>query len=132
MKNKLALPALMMFAGAGLAHAADGELSLGVGLNYSTGTYGTSTSTDILSIPFMARYERDRWLLKLTVPWLEVSGGVSVIPGIGSTSNSNSRNRGRSTTTGSASGLGDVVAAATYTAAYDSALKRGVDLTGRV
>ena len=56
---------------AALAYGAEGELSAGAGANYSTGRYGDSTPTRIWSIPFLARYETDRWTLKLTVPYLE-------------------------------------------------------------
>lgn len=109
----------------GTAIAADGELSLGVGFNYSEGDYGTGTSTEILSIPVTARYEADRWVLKLTVPYISVSGDVTVVPGVG-------RVRTAATQTRTDSGLGDVVASATYTAWYDKAARFGVDLTGKV
>ena len=109
------------------AYGADGELRAGVGADYSTGSYGQSTSTEILSIPFMARYETDRWTLKLSVPYLRVTGPGNVIPGVG-------RHGGapRATGTTTESGLGDTVGSATYTAYYDDATKRGLDLTGKV
>ncbi len=124
---------------AGNAAGADGELSLGIGFNYSEGDYGTSQTTTIVSIPVTARYELDRWIFKLTVPWIRVSGPANVIPGVGQTSNTNPNGRGRggaaattTTTTGTESGLGDIVAAVTYGAYYDKASRFGVDLTGKV
>lgn len=111
--------------------AAAGELTLGTGFNYTSGTYGTGTTTNIISIPFLLKYELDPWTLKLTVPYLYVSGG-SAIPGLGGTSNSNPRGRGRGGASDTAQGLGDVVAAATYAAFYDKASNFGVDLTGKV
>jgi hypothetical protein len=112
--------------------ADDGEFSLGTGLNYSTGNYGTSTETKILSIPFTARYDEGPWTLKLTVPYLRVTGPANVIPGIGrfDTSGRRSRRQGQATTT--ESGIGDTVMAATYNAYYDSATKGGVDVTARL
>jgi hypothetical protein len=111
-------------------------LSLGTGLHYSTGDYGTGVDTEIISVPLMARYERDRLILKLTVPWIEISGGASVIPGVGAVTSNNPRRRGgagaTATTDASASGLGDTVASATYAVFYDSASRSGIDLTGRV
>jgi len=109
-----------------------GELSLGVGFNYSTGDYGTSTSTEIISIPLTARYDHGPWIFKLTVPYLRVSGGTSVVPGVGRVSNTNPRGRGQGGGATTASGLGDIVAAATYNAFYNSATTLGVDVTGRV
>jgi hypothetical protein len=126
---------------AGNAAGADGELSLGVGFNYSEGDYGTSQTTSITSIPVTARYEVDRWILKLTVPWIRVSGPSSVIPGVGQTSNANPNARGRgqggggaagTTTTGTESGLGDIVASVTYGAYFDKVSRFGVDVTGKV
>jgi hypothetical protein len=67
------LPALLA---ASAVFAADGELSAGVGVDYSQGNYGTGSETKILSIPFMARYDSDPWKLKLTVPYLRVTGQV--------------------------------------------------------
>ena len=56
------------FAGVQLALAAEGEFSLGSGISYSSGEYGGSASTQILTIPFVARYERDAWTL---IAWVE-------------------------------------------------------------
>ncbi|MCM2288766.1 MAG: transporter [Sulfuritalea sp.] len=113
--------------------------SLGIGYNYSSGDYGTATTTNTTSIPVTGSYETGPWTLKLTVPYLTISGDSSVVPGVGVVRNSNPRGRGKSagapattTTTGSASGMGDVVMAATYGAYYDNTSKIGIDLTGKV
>lgn len=116
------LPALLI---APAVFAADGELSAGAGVDYSEGNYGTGSETKILSIPFMARYDRDPWKLKLTVPYLRVSGEGDVIPGIGQT------NRGRRGET-TESGIGDTVLAATYGALYDAGSQFGLDLTAKL
>lgn len=122
----------------GNAFAAEqGAWTLGTGIHYSEGDYGTPTTTTILSVPFTARYDQGRWSLRATVPYLEISGAGSVIPGVGSVANSNPRGRGRgaaptaAASEGSASGLGDVVASATYTAYYDRGAQLGLDLTGK-
>lgn len=116
------LPALLI---APAVFAADGELSAGAGVDYSEGNYGTGSETKILSIPFMARYDRDPWKLKLTVPYLRVSGEGDVIPGIGQT---NRGRRGEATE----SGIGDTVLAATYGALYDAGSQFGLDLTAKL
>lgn len=116
------LPALLI---APAVFAADGELSAGAGVDYSEGNYGTGSETKILSIPFMARYDRDPWKLKLTVPYLRVSGEGDVIPGIGRT---NRGRRGEATE----SGIGDTVLAATYGALYDAGSQFGLDLTAKL
>src|SRR5690348_18451133 len=108
---------------AAFVFAADGDFSVGVGANYSTGKYGTATETKIWSVPFTARYETDVWTLKLTVPYLRVTGPANVIPDVGNTSDSGRRRRTTRALTTTESGLGDVVAAATYNAYWDSATK---------
>jgi hypothetical protein len=117
------LPALLL---ASAAAAADGELAAGAGIDYSQGDYGTGAETKILSIPFMLRYDTDAWKLKLTVPYLRVTGPGNVIPGIG-------RNgRGRQAEETTESGIGDTTVSATYTAYYNAASQLGFDLTGKL
>src|SRR5882672_6521935 len=111
---------------------ADGEFSAGAGVNYSTGKYGTSSETKILSIPFSARYETDPWTFKLTVPYLSITSPANVIPGVGRIDSSGRPKRRTFTGTTTQSGLGDTVASATYNAYYNAAAERGLDLTGRV
>src|SRR5258708_8788611 len=90
------LVGICLGAGAATAPAAEqDELSLGVGFNYTSGDYGTSTTTQILTIPFMARYEHAPWTLKLSIPYIRVSGGTAVVPGVGRGNNSNPNARGR-------------------------------------
>src|SRR3954469_25571649 len=115
----LPLAAGVLLSGTAAAFAEDGTFSLGTGLTYTSGDYGTSTTTKILSIPFTARYDLDRWTFKATIPYLRISGGWGVIPGLGKGPNKNPRGRGRgpsgtttTTTTAAdstASGWGDLV-----------------------
>ena len=120
----------------GALAAEPGQFSAGAGFNYSTGEYGTSTTTKIISIPLTGRYEQGPLTLKLTVPWIEISGASSVIPGVGAVG-SNPAGRGRAAPAGTASdttasGLGDIVGSATYNVYYDSASKFGLDATLRI
>jgi hypothetical protein len=79
------IAALVWFvAGAGYTATAIGaSLTLGTGVDYSTGNYGGSTSTDILYIPFYARVEAGRWLVRLTIPQVNISsqGRVVIVDG---------------------------------------------------
>lgn len=120
------------FAASPSMAAEDGVWSLGSGIHYSSGDYGTSATTTILSIPFTARYDREPWSLRASVPYLEVSGPSTVVPGVGAVPNTNPRRRGSPAIKGTASGLGDVVASATYAAYYDRRAQLGLDLTGKV
>ncbi|HEX9398286.1 MAG TPA: transporter [Burkholderiales bacterium] len=124
MRAALAVLALLA-APAALAADEIGGWSGGAGLTYTTGDYGTGRSTSIWTVPFMLRYEAAPWTLKLTLPWYEVSGDASVVPGLGAVD----RGRRRS---GSVTGFGDLTVAATNSAYYDSASRAGLDLTGKL
>lgn len=52
--------------------SAAGSLTVGTGIDYSTGKYGGSTATEVLYVPFYARAELDRWLFRLTVPQINI------------------------------------------------------------
>jgi hypothetical protein len=141
MRNAIRAACAAAFLGAGApALAAEpAAWSLGTGIHYSSGDYGTSSTTTIWSIPFAARYERGPWTLRGSIPWLRVSGPNTVIPGVGAVNNTNPRGRGRgqggtttTTTTGTASGIGDLVVSATYAAYYHRAGQLGIDLTGKL
>ena len=107
---------------------AEGKLSLTSGVDYSTGKYGQSEATDITYIPFIAKYDTGNTTLKLTVPWVKITGPGDVVGGntpivIGSS------NRPISTE----SGLGDIVFSATQTIAqFGESNPLLLELTGKV
>ncbi len=82
--------------------AADG-LTINVGADYSSGKYGGTERTSIVGIPLSAKYTTGPVTLRVSVPWLHISGTGAVIPsglgGIGSSSG----------TSGSGSGSGGSV-----------------------
>lgn len=118
--------------------AALDQLSLGTGFDYSSGTYGNATSTDILYIPVTGKYESDKLTFKLTVPYIRVTGPGGVVRGMGRTSlpsagGSRARAGGGMTSAGgstSNSGLGDITAAAGYTLYSTDSLN--IDLVGNI
>ena len=107
---------------------AEGKLSLTSGVDYSTGKYGQSEATDITYIPFIAKYDTGNTTLKLTVPWVKITGPGDVVGGntpivIGSSN--------RPITT--ESGLGDIVFSATQTIAqFGESNPLLLELTGKV
>ncbi len=110
----------------------DSELRLGIGADYTRGTYGGTHETTTFSIPFTARYESGRWTYKLTVPWLEVTGPANFVPGFGNTDTSGKPHRRNFAGTTTESGIGDTVGSVTYNLWYDEDAEQGIDLTGRV
>lgn len=107
------------------SHAQDRPLTLGAGLHYSSGDYGTGSSTKITTLAGTARYEKGPWVYKASVPIIEVSGANTVVPGIG-------RTRGGPAPRRTETGLGDIVVSATHATYYDKASTLGLDLTAKV
>ena len=114
-------PALM------LATALPAQVITTTGFDYSTGKYGGTNSTNILYIPFMGEYKiADDWALKVTVPYIRISGPGNVLPNLGSV--------GTPTQTSSTtqSGLGDVVTSVTHDFYYDKTSGLLIGATGKV
>jgi len=137
MKRYAILFAALLVAGA--AHAEDG-FSAGIGVDYSSGDYGSTTTTKILSVPVSAKYNTGDWTFKASLPWMRVEGDANVVPGLGAVPNSNPRGRGRGNggggtdpiapTSGTTTGIGDLRLSATYAIPMEG--QWGVDLTGNV
>jgi hypothetical protein len=138
MKRKLLAIFVMGALGNAAAYAADGgNFYMAAGFDYSSGKYGTDTTTTMLYIPLIGTYLAGDWMFKLTVPYIRVTGDGTVIPGMGGAvpgsgggvSGGGGGSKGSASTT--QSGLGDVIAAATYNiySGIENALR--VDLTGK-
>jgi len=112
------------------AWAADaGNVSVASGFDYSTGKYGSSDTTDILSIPVVGIYNSGLWVFKLTVPYVRVTGVGGILPDGRRVKSTTATANTRSTTH---SGLGDVIAAASYNLHSGSENGLRVDLTGKI
>ena len=91
------------------------------GYDYTTGKYGQDVSTEIEVVPFTFNRTDGAWNLKLTVPYIRVTGNGTVVPGTsGSFSNFSEGSFGRggsgasTTSTVVNSGLGDVTGSIGY------------------
>lgn len=71
--------AVLMAVSNNVSAEEEGYLSLGVGFERSSGKYGGTATIESTSIPITLRYARDDWSIKLTVPYLSVTGDGSVI-----------------------------------------------------
>jgi hypothetical protein len=54
-----------------------GDMTFSTGLDYSTGKYGSTSSTDIYFLPLTLKYEWGRSTLKTTLPYLRVTSGAT-------------------------------------------------------
>ncbi len=129
MKNKINIAATTAFLATISTQAhSEGMFSLTSGVDYSSGKYGQSQSTDITYIPFIAKYETDVATVKLTVPWLQITGPGDVIGADGALVLGSSNKK---ITT--ESGLGDIVLSATRTVAnLGETHPLTLDLTGKI
>lgn len=122
-KSVVALLGALMYAG---AHAEG--LTLATGFDYTSGKYGTPQETQILYVPFIAKYDTGPWALKATVPYIRITGPGNVL-GAG---------EDRVTLPGGAgarrteSGLGDVVLSAFYGVFTERSAAIGLDLGAKV
>jgi hypothetical protein len=122
------------------ARAGDG-FTVGTGVDYSSGKYGSDTTTDILAVPVTASWTHGKFSARVSVPWLRVSGDPNVLPGVGGVDNTNPLGRGRlpligdigqppadenETPRGTASGIGDVSTALTWSLPLGK--QAGIDL----
>jgi hypothetical protein len=99
---------------------------LGTGFDYSRGSYGFTSDTEVWSVPAILVGENQNWQFRATIPYLTVKGPANVIGDTGAAIAGPAR-----PTAKSESGLGDIVAGLTFhTNPTSQSLK--VDLTGRV
>jgi hypothetical protein len=117
------------------SHAVAGdEFTVSTGFDYSTGKYGGTTATDILYVPVTGKYESDDWTLKLTVPYISVTGAGGVVQGVGRIGPG--RRGGTmmapttTTVTTTESGLGDITSSLGYTVYSGDALS--LDVVGNL
>jgi len=103
----------------------NGKYSVETGMDYNTGKYGGTQSTNILYIPVTGKYKNKLWTLRVTVPYLRITGPANVINGVGAVTTAN----GSITTR---SGLGDIILGATRSAYSNSASGVLVNLTGKI
>lgn len=130
MKNTLLLACLVAFAAAPAKAVAkeEGRISLETGMDFNTGKYGGTQSTDILYVPVTGKYQGRLWTLKLTAPYLQITGPdnvMNVLNGVGTTGTATNKSVSRS-------GLGDMVVAATHNTYSSESSGLFVHLTGKV
>ncbi len=110
------------------AHAGDGP-TLAAGFDYSSGKYGGGEAIEMLFLPLTAKYESGPYTLKLTVPYIELSGPANVI---GNTSGNMAIPLAGAGPQRTVAGLGDVQAGLGYNAYFDPDRQFALDLATRI
>ncbi len=75
----VALASASIVAGAGAASAQ--TVQIGVGAEYSTGTYGGTDETSIYEVPITFRLRAGDWSFRARVPFASIEGPGGVVPG---------------------------------------------------
>lgn len=109
------------------ASADKGVLSLTVGAEYTSGNYGGEESLTQLYSPFTARYATNNYALRLTIPYIRLTGPAGTVQSDGTI-------RPGTGTINTVSGMGDVIAGATYLDALntEASLDMAIDFTAKV
>ncbi len=100
---------------------------MGTGFDYSSGSYGFATDTEVWSVPFFVSHDTHDWSFRASVPYITIKGPASVAGDVGPAVGLPGR-----PTSQSESGLGDTVLGLSWHTNPDAVDAWKVDLTGRV
>ena len=119
------VPLAALFALAAPAAVAQSGLSVAVGADYAEGKYGTPVTSRQWTIPFVAKYEAEKWSARVTVPWVRienpsVSRDGTPLPCAGS-----------ATAPQTVNGLGDVMLAGSVNMVESIESRVLIDITGK-
>lgn len=135
----LAVPAYAeKYVGPSMRGDKDGDLSISLGAEYTTGDYGTGADTTIWYFPFSLWYETDTMALSITVPYLIVKSPGNVTPAVGDgmgwggMGDMQVVRPGPVGPTRTESGLGDVVLSGSMRLVAEAPARPRVDLTGKI
>ena len=106
--------------------SANDRVTLSTGMDYSKGDYGASSDTEIWYIPFSVKLETPTMVYKLTVPFIQISG-----PGYVTGADAEPSGSGGSGHT-TESGMGDIIATATYALLPYQAKRPAIDITAKI
>lgn len=107
-----------------IAWAADGNPTVSLGLDYSSGSYGSQTTTETWALPLSVKYRTDAWSVRLSTAWLRVHGAGNVTPE-GDPLNTS----GNASTT---EGMGDITTSLTYNLVDERDSWAGLDIGGKI
>jgi len=128
MNNRLSLIFLLLILPFSSLYAGPqkGQFTLSTGTTFTSGDYDSPHTTEMLYIPVTLKYKKDKWKIKLTVPYLKVKGPQNVLRNIGQVTENvldpDSINEG----------LGDIDLSVGYRLLYHQKSKTLLDLTGKV
>ncbi len=127
LKPSLVLSAILAL----ISHPACAQsgFSLSPAFEYTRGGFGAAVDTEIWYYAVTGKYESGPLILRLTLPHIKITGPGNVIGGAGERIQLGAA---AATTRRSASGMGDVVASASYNVYQNRAAGELIDLTAKI
>jgi len=114
----------------GAARDTGARITLSTGAEYSTGDYGDVVDTDILYVPLTLKYDAERFIARVTLPYIRIQGPGDVV---GGTQGPIITGGGmQSLATETESGVGDVIGSLTFVVNPNSEQLPILELTGKV
>jgi hypothetical protein len=133
MKNTALVTGLMIaLASAGIPVAnaeSEGRFSVETGMAYTSGQYGGTQSTTMTYVPVTGKYRGETWTVKMTVPYLQITGPASAINLLNGVSLTGTAADAAPVTR---SGLGDVLVGATRNVYNGGESGLVLNMTGKV
>lgn len=126
--RRILLPALLIFIADLVWADRPGKFTFATGFEYSSGYYGNALPTQLLLMPFSLRYEKQAWNLRVSVPYLEISGPANTLGNISNTWTLAGRNAERT----HVAGWGDILVGASYNLWQDAESGWLLDLGSKV
>ncbi|MFT3727204.1 MAG: hypothetical protein QM759_05210 [Terricaulis sp.] len=123
----VAIAAVASAALCGVAHA-DTRVSFYTGLDYSSGDYGTNSTTTVYSVPLTVRVANGDWAVRASIPYLQIHGDVNVVDVIDGGAEAPTTVTRR----GTERGFGDTTLSLTRTFSNIVGAHTYLDVTGRV
>lgn len=106
------------------AQADAGKLTVNLGLDYSSGHYGSQTRTETWALPLSLKYRTDAWSMRFSTAWLRVKGAGNVTP------EGDPLNASGSPST--SEGWGDISVSAAYNLVDERTAWAGLDISGKI
>jgi len=108
---------------AATAAQADAYPAVSLGLDYSSGKYGSQTTTETWALPLSLKYRTDAWSVRVSTAWLRVRNAGNVTP------DGDPLPPGNASTT---EGMGDITASLTYNLVDERSHWAGLDIGGKI
>jgi hypothetical protein len=134
MKKYVALASLAAVSFATSSALAETRVSFASGVDYSSGDYGETVDTEVVSVPLVGRVITENWSFRVSVPYLSITGPADVADTSegGGDGGDTGGGDGAIVRTGTERGIGDTTVSATRSFRRLGGSRAYLDVSGRV